>query len=81
MQNLASENSPIGTIIQIGENTPEERSNARFFNKYLFQYFEEISSGTIGWNLSFDSWLDMFKGWKALEWNKYEKVKSFIDLE
>lgn len=80
MQIIASENTPIGQIIQIGENTSEERLNARLFNKYLFQYFEEISSGTIGWNLSFDSWLDMFKGWKALEWNKYEKVKAFHEL-
>ena len=76
MQIIASENTPIGVIIQIGENTPSERLNASFFNKYLFQYFEELSCGQTGWGLNFLSWLEITHGWRQLGWHRYERIQK-----
>lgn len=72
--------APIGFVVQIGSATPEQRIAKSDFNRYLFQYFEEISSGQTGWGVDFNAWLEMRKGWKHHGSKKYERIMSIEEM-
>ena len=73
MRFIADDAQP-GTIVKIGHNTPNERLAKAAFNRYLFEYFEQLSSGQTGWGVDFNTWLEMVKGWKPLGFRTYERV-------
>mgnify|MGYP006352244651 CR=1 FL=1 len=72
--------SPLGTIVQIGRDTPDERIARAEFHRYLFQYFEQLTSGQTGWGVDFNAWLEMTRGWKHHGCKKYERIMSIEDM-
>lgn len=66
----------IGSILIIDEKLTDFKSwkEREQFRKYLFEYFEELTSGQCGWGVSFNDWVGAIKGWHHLGWNKYKKV-------
>jgi len=71
-----ADEAPIGTIVQIGRDTPDERIARAEFHRYLFQYFEQLTSGQTGWGVDFNAWLEMTRGWKHHGRKKYERIMS-----
>ena len=74
-----ADEAPLGTIVQIGSDTPDERIARSEFHRYLFQYFEQLTSGQTGWGVSFNAWLEMIKGWKHHGRKKYERVITIVE--
>jgi hypothetical protein len=74
------ESAPVGTIVQVGSKTPDERIARAEFNRYLFEYFEQLSSWQTGWGVDFNAWLKLVKGWKHLGLRKYERIPVDEDL-
>lgn len=74
------ETAPVGTIVQVGSKTPDERITHAEFHRYLFEYFEQLSSGQTGWGMDFNAWLEMVKGWKHLGLRRYERISVDEDL-
>ena len=68
--------APLGTVVQIGRDTLAEREAAAEFQRYLFQYFENLTSGQTGWGVTFNEWLEMTQGWKHHGRKKYERRMS-----
>ena len=72
------EKLPIGSKIKLGEDTPEQRLAKGQFHRYMFEYFEEITTGQTGWGVSFMDWLQSAKGWENLGLDGYQRVFSRI---
>ena len=72
--------APLGTIVQIGRDTPDERIARSEFHCYLFQYFEQLTSGQTGWGVDFNAWLEMTRGWKHHGRKKYERIMSIGEM-
>lgn len=65
----------IGSVIKINKNGSFfEKTAAHEFNKYLFEYFEELSTGYTGWGVAFTFWLELKKGWKIVGHKSMEKI-------
>jgi hypothetical protein len=65
----------IGSVIKIDKNGSFfEKTAAHEFNKYLFEYFEELSTGYTGWGVAFTMWLELRKGWKIVGYKSMEKI-------
>lgn len=75
-----ADEAPLGTIIHIGRETPDERLAQAEFHRYLFQYFENLSSGQTGWGVDFHAWLEMSRGWKHHGRKKYERIMSIGEM-
>jgi hypothetical protein len=75
-----ADEAPLGTIVQIGRDTPDERIARAEFHRYLFQYFEQLTSGQTGWGVDFNAWLEMTQGWKHHGRKKYERVMSLGEM-
>lgn len=75
-----ADEASLGTIVQIGLGTPDERIARSEFQRYLFQYFEQLTSGQTGWGVDFNSWLEMTRGWKHHGRKKYERIMSIEDM-
>jgi len=75
-----ADEAPLGTIVQIGRDTPDERIAGSEFHRYLFQYFEQLTSGQTGWGVDFNGWLEMTRGWKHHGRQKYERIMSIGEL-
>jgi len=75
-----ADEAPLGTIVHIGRNTPDERIAHSEFHSYLFQYFEQLTSGQTGWGVDFNAWLEMTRGWKHHGRKKYERIMSIGEM-
>ena len=75
-----ADEAPLGTIVQIGLETPDERLARSEFHRYLFQYFEQLNSGQTGWGVDFNAWLEMTRGWKHHGRRKYERIMSIGEM-
>jgi hypothetical protein len=75
-----ADEAPLGTIVQIGIETPDERLARSEFHRYLFQYFEQLTSGQTGWGVDFNAWLEMTRGWKHRGRRKYERIMSIGEM-
>jgi hypothetical protein len=75
-----ADEAPLGTIVQIGLGTPDERLARSEFHRYLFQYFEQLNSGQTGWGVDFNAWLEMTRGWKHHGRRKYERIMSIGEM-
>lgn len=73
MKNL--EDYQIGEIINVSADSVEGLYLSRQFNKFLFEYFEGVQSGMIGWGISFIEWIEMFKGWGHHGMNMFKKIR------
>jgi len=56
-----------------GKNDYKSWKEHAQFQKYLFEYFQELNSRQTGWGVSFNDWVGAVKGWKHLGMDKYEK--------
>ena len=67
----------IGSIIFLDEESKDLKSwrECQQFRRYLFEYFEELTSGQCGWGISFINWLEVIKGWKHHGLNYYKPGK------
>ncbi len=64
-----------GTTVDIDDDEKPINHAAKLqFNKWLFEYFEELNSGQCGWGINYLKWLEITKGWKHLGYRKFEKV-------
>jgi hypothetical protein len=77
---FVADEAPLGTIIQIGRDTPDERIARSELHRYLFQYFEQLTSGQTGWGVDFNAWLEMTRGWKHHGRRKYERIMSIGEM-
>lgn len=68
--------TPIGTIIDLNADNGESRIAKAAFEKWLFEYFHNLSTGQTGWGISFRDWLRMIKGWEHIELRKFKRVLS-----
>jgi hypothetical protein len=75
-----ADSAPIGTVVQLGRNTPDERVARSEFHRYLFQYFEQLVSGQTGWGVDFNVWLEMTRGWKHHGRKRYERIMSIEEM-
>ena len=69
-------NAPVGTVVDLAT----DKLASADFQRYLFNYFEELTSGQTGWGIDFISWLKISKGWKHLGLRKFERECSEEDL-
>lgn len=80
VQPFIADEAPLGTTVQIGCDTPDERIARSEFHRYLFQYFEQLTSGQTGWGVDFNAWLEMARGWKHHGRKKYERIMSIGEM-
>lgn len=65
----------IGNVIKLDKSgSSYEKTAHHQFNKYLFEYFEELSTGYTGWGVAFTMWLELKKGWKIVGHKSMEKI-------
>ncbi len=74
------DDAPLGTIVELGRETPDERIAAMEFDRLLFQYFHSVSCGMTGWGLSFHDWLEIY-GWKHHGCRRYERIHSMQEID
>jgi hypothetical protein len=77
---FVADEAPLGTIVQVGRDTQDERLARSEFHRYLFQYFEHLTSGQTGWGVDFNAWLEMSRGWKHHGRRKYERIMSIGEM-
>lgn len=73
----------LGTVIILhhskhSENTGRTRLAHAFFEKEMFVYFGQVSSGQTGWGVSFNDWLAL-NGWQLIDFVTYMRVESALE--
>jgi hypothetical protein len=43
---------------------------------WMYEYFQGLKSGSIGYGVSYKDWLESIKGWKMIAMNNFEKHSS-----
>jgi hypothetical protein len=61
--------------MKIIKNPAKNRVDKREFNKLLFEYFELLNSGYVGWGISFIAWLEHNNKYKLTRKNRSEFEK------
>jgi hypothetical protein len=70
------DNEPVGAVVTVERETPRGRLASLYFNKLLFQYFQELANGSTGWGVDFIAWLHISKGWQKVKgkMRDYERI-------
>lgn len=67
---------PIGSVVEIYPySTGRERLARSFFDRELFTYFSELSSGQTGWGICYNGWLKIH-GWELIGFATFKRVQS-----
>ncbi len=63
-------------ILHKPKNKKEKLLARKIQTKWLFEYFESLSSGMIGYGVPYTQWLAFYKGWQlsGKTYNEYIKV-------
>ena len=63
-------------ILHKPKNKKEKLLTRKIQNKWLFEYFAELSSGMLGYGVPYTHWLAFRKGWQlsGKTYNEYIKV-------
>ena len=66
----------IGSYVDIQDDLESFTSwkERQQFRRYLFEYFEELTSGQTGWGVSFNEWVCVVKGWKHIGGTEYKRI-------
>ncbi len=64
-----------GAEVNLEEDSPRGRLAKSYFNKLLFEYFEQLAAGASGWGTNFHGFL-FFRGWNHLRGKKFVRIRS-----
>ena len=80
MNDFLEQNEPLGAEVNLDKDTPRGRVAKDYFNKLLFEYFEQLSSGQSGWGTTFMGFL-YYRGWSHLGLKKFVRIRSVEEDE
>lgn len=68
----------IGFQVELNGSSLCNREAKMVFHRYLFEYFENLSSGQSGWGMNFHDWLAMVKGWEHIECKRFVRCEPLV---